>query len=139
MPGAGERAYAYAKVCGMLGKSFVGKRIPALGSAGRLAALDRLVFPQGGRELPERELLYDLEKRITGRAVSQIMLVLSSFARPPDFLTLLVRSWEYSDLKSSLNALVSGESSFSGWTDIGTLGTVNFSAFPDLSAMLKGT
>jgi vacuolar-type H+-ATPase subunit C/Vma6 len=139
MPGAGERAYAYAKACGLVGKSFVGKRIPALGSAGRLAALDRLVFPQGGRELPERELLHDLEKRITGRAVSQIMSVVSSFAKPPDFLALLVRSWEYGDLKSSLNALVSGESSFSGWTDIGALGTVNFAAFPDLSAMLKGT
>jgi vacuolar-type H+-ATPase subunit C/Vma6 len=139
MPGAGERAYAYAKACGLVGKSFVGKRIPALGSAGRLAALDRLVFPQGGRELPERELLHDLEKRITGRAVSQIMSVVSSFSDPPEFLTLLVRSWEYGDLKSSLNALVSGETSFSGRTDIGGLGTVNFAAFPDLAAMLGGT
>jgi vacuolar-type H+-ATPase subunit C/Vma6 len=139
MLGAGERAYAYAKACGIVGKSFVGKRMPALGSLTRLAALDRLVFPQGGRELPERELLHDLEKRITNRSVSQIMGVVSSFSKPPEFLTLLVRSWEYSDLKSSLNALVSGESSFTGWTDIGTLGTVNFAAYPDLSAMIKDT
>jgi vacuolar-type H+-ATPase subunit C/Vma6 len=139
MPGAGERAYAYAKACGIVGKSFVGKRIPSLESAGRLATLDRLVFPQGGRELPERELLHDLEKRITGRAVSQIMSIVSSFSRPPEFLALLVRSWEYSDLKSSLNALVSGESSFREWTDIGALGTVHFAAFPDLAAMLKDT
>ncbi|MDR0997699.1 MAG: V-type ATPase subunit [Treponema sp.] len=139
MPGAGERAYAYAKACGIVGKSFVGKRIPALGLADRLAALDRLVFPLGGRELPERELLHDLERRITGRAVSQIMSVVSAFSRPPEFLVLLVRSWEYGDLKSSLNALVSGESSFGEWTDIGGLGTVNFAAFPDLPAMIKGT
>ncbi|MDR3192268.1 MAG: V-type ATPase subunit [Treponema sp.] len=139
MPGAGERAYAYAKACGIVGKSFVGKRIPALESADRLAALDRLVFPRGGRELPERELLHDLEKRITGRAVSQIMSIVSSFSHPPEFLALLVRGWEYGDLKSSLNALVSGESSFKDWTDIGALGTVNFAAFPDLPAMLKDT
>ncbi|MDR1638004.1 MAG: V-type ATPase subunit [Treponema sp.] len=139
MPGAGERAYAYAKACGIVGKSFVGKRIPALGSAGRLAALDRLVFPKGGRELPERELLHDLERRITGRAVSQIMSIVSSFSNPPEFLTLLARGREYGDLKSSLNALVSGESSFRDWTDIGALGTVHFAAFPDLPAMLKGT
>jgi vacuolar-type H+-ATPase subunit C/Vma6 len=139
MPWSGERAYAYAKACGIVGRSFVGKRIPALESAGRLDALDRLVFPRGGRELPERELLHDLERRITGRAVSQILSIVSSFSNPPEFLALLVRGWEYGDLKSSLNALVNGENSFRDWTDIGALGTVHFAAFPDLSAMLKGS
>jgi vacuolar-type H+-ATPase subunit C/Vma6 len=117
----------------------VGKRIPSLAQADRLSSLDRLVFPQGGRELPERELLPDLERRVTGRAVSQILSIVSSYARPPELLLRLLRAWEYTDLKSSLNALVVGESSFPAWTDLGPFGTVRFSAYPDLAAMLKGT
>jgi vacuolar-type H+-ATPase subunit C/Vma6 len=137
--GAGERAYVYAKACGIVGKSFVGKRISSLARVERLSALDRLVFPQGGRELPERELLPDLERRITGREVSQILAIVSSFSKPPELLVRLLRTWEYADLKSSLNALVSGEPSFPSWTDLKSFGTVKFAAYPDLPAMLKGT
>jgi vacuolar-type H+-ATPase subunit C/Vma6 len=139
MAGTGERAYVYAKACGIVGKSFIGKRIPSLARLDRLSALDRLVFPQGSRELPERELLPDLEKRVTGRTVSQIFAIVSSFSKPPELLLRLMRTWEYADLKSSLNALVSGEPSFPSWTDLRSFGTVNFAAYPDLPAMLKGT
>ncbi|MDR1024990.1 MAG: V-type ATPase subunit [Treponema sp.] len=139
MPGAGERAFVYAKACGIMGKSFVAKRIPPLARLDRLSALDRLVFPQGSRELPERELLPDLERRITDRTVSRILAVVSSYSRPPELLLRLLRTWEYADLKSSLNALVGGESSFPSWTRLGPFGTVRFAAYPDLSAMLRGT
>jgi vacuolar-type H+-ATPase subunit C/Vma6 len=139
MPGAGERAYVYARVCGIVGKSLVGKRVSSLTRVDRLSALDRLVFPQESRELPERELLPDLERRITGRAVSQILSIVSSYSRPPELLSRLLRTWEYADLKSALNALVRGEPFFPLWTDLGPFGTVNFAAYPDLAAMLKGT
>ena len=42
----GERAFAYAKACGIIGKSFIGKRISALGKLHSLNELDRLVFPE---------------------------------------------------------------------------------------------
>jgi hypothetical protein len=35
--------------------------------------------------------------------------------------------------------LVSGEPAFSGWTNLGSFGTLRFAAYPDLAAMLKGT
>jgi vacuolar-type H+-ATPase subunit C/Vma6 len=139
MPGSGERAYVYAKVCGIVGKSLVGKRVSSLTRVDRLSALDRLIFPKDSRELPERELLPDLERRITGRAVSQILSIVSSFSRPPELLLRLLRTWEYADLKSALNALVSGEPGFPAWTDLGSFGTLRFAAYPDLAAMLKGT
>jgi vacuolar-type H+-ATPase subunit C/Vma6 len=129
----------YAKACGILGKSFVSRRIPDLTRPDRLSALDRLVFPGESRELPERELLPDLERRITGRAVSQILSIVSSYARPPEILLRLLRTWEYADLKAALNALVGGETSFPSWTGLGPFGTVRFVAYPDLPAMLKGT
>ncbi|GHV68625.1 hypothetical protein AGMMS49928_08610 [Spirochaetia bacterium] len=139
MPGTGERAYVYARSCGMLEKSFIGKRIAQLGSLTRLTELDRLIFPLAGRELPERELLRDLETRITGRAVKQVITLLSSFKKPPEFLVRLLRVYEYSDLKTCLNAFAGGERHVPAFTDISPFGTVNFKAYPDISAMLRGT
>ncbi|MDR2101126.1 MAG: V-type ATPase subunit [Treponema sp.] len=139
MPVSGERAYVYAKACGIIGKSFIGKRIPTLGGVGRLSELDRLVFPQSSRDLPERELLVDLENRIIGRSVNQIIAIVGSYRRPPPLLRRLVRVYEYGDLKSALSALSGGGGPAPVFTGIGPFGTVNFKAYPDLAAMLKGT
>jgi vacuolar-type H+-ATPase subunit C/Vma6 len=139
MPAAGERAYVYAKACGIIGKSFTGKRIPRLRAVTRLSELERLIFPAPGRELPERELLKDLENRITGRAVKQILAIVDSFARPPELLIRLLRAYEYSDLKTCLNLISSGEKAAPVFTNIGRFGVVKFEAFPDLDAMLGGT
>jgi vacuolar-type H+-ATPase subunit C/Vma6 len=143
MPGAGERAYVYAKACGIVGKSFLGKRISRLEGLTRLSELDRLVFPRTNRDLPERELLVDLEKRIIGRSVRQILAIVDSFSRPPELILRLVRSYEYGDIKSVLSAVggqnpgIPAKPPF--FTDLGRFGTVNFSAYPDLNAMLTGT
>jgi vacuolar-type H+-ATPase subunit C/Vma6 len=138
MPGTGERAYAYAKACGIIGKSFVGRRIPALAGCGRLSELDRLIFSQGSRDLPERELLKDLENRIIGRSASQILAIIDSFSRPPEFLSLLIRSYEYNDVKAALKALQAREKA-PGFIDIGPFRTVHFEAWPDKKAMFGGT
>ncbi|MDR0602273.1 MAG: V-type ATPase subunit [Treponema sp.] len=143
LPGAGQRAYAYAKACGIIGKSFVGRRVPRLTSAGRLSELDRLVFPESSRELPERELLPDMERRFTERAASSIIAIVECFSRPPEFPVLLLRGYEYADLKSVLAALSGsrGGGSFPAppFTKLGRFQTVNFGAWPDLTAMVKGT
>ncbi|MDR1446643.1 MAG: V-type ATPase subunit [Treponema sp.] len=138
MPGTGERAYVYAKACGIIGKSFVGRRIPALAGCSRLSELDRLIFSQGSRDLPERELLQDLENRITGRSAGEILAIIGSFSRPPEFLSLLIRSYEYSDVKSALRALSVREKA-PGFIDIGPFRTVHFEAWPDKKAMFGGT
>lgn len=91
MIGSGERAYAYAKACGIIGKSYVGRRMKALGQVTRLAELDRLVFPINSRNLPERELLPDLEKRFAGRFQDAADGIVACFRDPPEFLVLLSR------------------------------------------------
>ena len=139
MPGTGERAYAYAKACGIIGKSFVGKRIRRLEGVSRLSELDRMVFPQSSRDLPEKELLLDLEKRITGRSVNSIISIVKSFSAVPEFLKLLVRSYEYADLKTAISNIQDGDGKAPVHTDIGEFQTVKFDAWPDLTAMIKGT
>ena len=139
MPDAGERAYAYTKACGIIGKSFVGRRVSALSGLRSLSELDRLVFPELKRELPGRELLVDLEGRIVKRAVRQILSVINSYAKPPDLLVRQLRSYEYGDLKTCLHYLAGGRKTLPALCDIGRFRTVHFEAFPDLAAMLTGT
>ena len=137
MAGMGERAYMYAKACGIIGKSFVGRRSSALASVTRLSELDRLVFPRTARDLPERELLFDLERRLYRRSAEKIISVINSFAKPPDFLVRLLRSYEYADLKSCLNAIIAGEHKPPMVTDLGKFGVLRFGAYPDLPGMVK--
>ena len=136
---AGERAYAYTKACGIIGKSFVGKRVSALTGLGSLNELDRLVFPNLRRELPGQELLTDLEDRIVKRAVKHILSVINSYAKPPELLVRQLRSYEYGDLKTCLHYLAGGMETLPALSDIGRFRTVRFEAFPDLPAMLTGT
>ncbi|MDR2448053.1 MAG: V-type ATPase subunit [Treponema sp.] len=136
---SGERAYIYAKTCGIIGNSFVGKRVLSLMNVNRLAELDRLVFPEGSRELPERELLPDLEKRIIARSIAQIETIIGCFRNPPELLVIMLQSYEYENLKNALAALANNEAKPSRITDIGKFRTVNFEAYPDIEGMLKNT
>ncbi len=139
MTTSGERAYAYAKACGILGKSFIGPRIARLAGIARLSDLDRLIFAAKTVELPERELLVDLERRISRRTIGQILALVANYPRLPDLLERLIRAWEYADVKTALNARSADGISPPESTDLGRLGTVDFSAYPDLKAMLRGT
>jgi vacuolar-type H+-ATPase subunit C/Vma6 len=139
MPDRGKRAYVYAKVCGIIGKSFTGKGLPRLRGLTRLTDLDRLVFPGESRELPGDELLRDLENRITRRTVRQIISIVSSYSTVPELLVRLVRVYEYADVKSLLNHISSGEAGPPVFTRIKPFGTVNWEGYPDLKAMFQGT
>jgi vacuolar-type H+-ATPase subunit C/Vma6 len=138
-PDSGERAYTYAKACGIIGKSFVGKRISALKGIRSPSELDRLVFPEAHRELPGKELLSDLEKRIEKRAVDQILTIINSFLKPPELFIRQLRVYEITDLKTCLHHIAGGIKTLPSLCDIGHYRTIRFEAFPDLAAMLHGT
>jgi vacuolar-type H+-ATPase subunit C/Vma6 len=50
-----------------------------------------------------------------------------------------VRSYEYADLKSALAAFAAGDTKKLAFTGIGRFGTVKFSAWPDVPAMIRGS
>jgi vacuolar-type H+-ATPase subunit C/Vma6 len=139
MTNPGERAYAYAKACGIIGRSFVGKRRAALEKAQSLPELDRMIFPDSFANLPERELLYNLEKRIEDRTASSILSIVRGFSEPPEFFVLLLRAYEYTDLKSAVVAAIEKEPAAPPHTSIGRFQTVNFDAWPDIRKMVEGT
>jgi vacuolar-type H+-ATPase subunit C/Vma6 len=130
--------YAYARACGIIGKSLIGKRIPQLAVLRSLSDLERLVFKESRSEFPGKELLTDLEKRIIARTINQILLVICSFEKPPELLVQMLRVYEYSDLRTALQNIIYGEKTPT-LCDIGRFGTVNFKAYPDAAVMLKDT
>ena len=131
--------YAHAKACGIIGKSFLGKKISSLAGLHSLSELDRLIFPDIHRDLPGRELLVDLEHRITKRAVKQILVIVNSYPVPPEILVRMLRVYEYNNIKLCLQNISLGKKELPLLCDIGRFRTVNFQAFPDIEAMLKGT
>ncbi|MDR1597139.1 MAG: V-type ATPase subunit [Treponema sp.] len=139
VPGSGERAYVYAKACGIIGGSFIGKNLPKLAGLTRLSELDRLIFAANARDLPERELLVDLERRIINRTAKQIVTIVNSLGRPPELLVRLVRDFEYTDLKRAISASAGGERNPPAHTEIGRFATIDFGAYPRFDKMLKGT
>ncbi|MDR3122441.1 MAG: V-type ATPase subunit [Treponema sp.] len=139
MPGSGERAYVYARACGMIGKSFVGKGIARLRGITRLSELDRLVFAGEARDLPERELLLDFEQRVLNRVAAQIFTIVDSFRKPPELLVRMARDFEYADLKRAIAAAAAGEKKAPAVTEIGRFATVDFAAYPRFDRMLADT
>jgi len=136
---SGDASYAYAKACGIISKSYLGKRISILSGLHALSELDRQIFPDLRRELPGRELLLDLERRITERAVRQILTIVRSYSEPPELLVRMLKVYEYDDLKVCLQHIAAGKKNIPGISNIGSFGTVRFEAYPDIKAMIRGT
>jgi len=143
LPIHSDAPFAYSKACGILSKSFTGKKLSALAGLRSLSELDRLVFPGDHRELPGHELLLDLEHRLTDRAVRQILLIVQAYEKTPLLLTRMIKAYEYGDLKACLHVIMSEkdppESKKPHIADLGTFSTVNFNAFPDVASMVEGT
>jgi len=134
-----DSGYAYAKAGWLIGKSWLGGRASALTSLRTLTELDRLIFPDNYRELPGRELLPSLEKRIITRAARQILSVVNSYSNPPKLLVRMLKGFEYGDLKECLAHIAGGNNELPAISDIGRFKTIRFDAFPDIGAMIKKT
>jgi vacuolar-type H+-ATPase subunit C/Vma6 len=131
-----ERAYAYAKICGIIEKSFISNNFSKI-VLGDTNNIENMIFPgsSGGSDSKQGSL----EERIVKRSVASLLSVICFFRKPPPLVSLLMRSYEYADLKNVLNAICAGEETAPHYTNLGKFSTINFSAYPDLSVMLKGT
>ncbi|MCL2759549.1 MAG: V-type ATPase subunit [Treponema sp.] len=134
-----DDGYAYAKASWIIGKSFLGKRFNQLSGLHTLSELDRLVFPDSYRELPGRELLVDLERRIEQRAIRQILSIVKSYTHPHKLLVRMIKGYEHSDLKKCFTHISCGKYDVPALSDIGRFRNIRFDLYPDFPAMLKKT
>jgi len=132
-----DSGYAYAKASWIIGKSFLGRRMSLLSGIHSLSDLDKLIFPEQHKELPGRELLVDMESRITDRAVRQILSIVNSYTEPPKLLTRSLKIFEHSNLKECLSHIISGKKDKPKIYNIGRFKTIRFEHYPDAASMIR--
>lgn len=130
-----ERAFAYAKACGIIARSFVESRLSRLNAVSSLRDFTAQVL---GRDLPGEAGPGALERALAEKAIKEILSVVNSFQRVPPLLVRLIKSYEYADLKNALAAIRAGKAA-PAHSRLGRFSSIRFSAYPDLSRMLKGT
>lgn len=131
--------YAYAKTCGIISKSNIGKRLCTLRGLKTLDELDARVFFKRYGQRPSGESLSDLVNRISARSSGRIKAIVSSFSKPPELFERMLSAYEYEDLKKRLQLISGGEKEAPSPRDIGRFKTVNFHAYPDIAKMIKGS
>ena len=134
-------AYAYAKTCGIIGKSFIGERISSLLGIHSLSELDRLVCADSRRDNFQQLSMTpaNFETMIIRRAISQVLSVISSFSNPPALLIRMLKAYEYSDLKTCIHYIASGRQQPPVVSDIGRFTGIRFDKYPDTDTMLHGS
>jgi hypothetical protein len=145
-----DRAFIFAKACGIIGKSFVGPNLAKLKAVSSLEDLQKLVIadaPEGAAGTQD-SLLGDsgsrqidvmaLEAAIRQRAMRHILNVVGHYDKNPPIVAHLVQAVEYAELKNCINAIHENEKTPPAHTNIGRYASMHFDAYPDLEQMLIG-
>ncbi len=137
MPDGFEGAYAYARVCGSLARSYLGERTAALAMSSRVGEAWRSIFGEPPPALPEAELATAAELAVRARAVKALRGIAGSLIRAVPFFESLTRRWEFAYLKNVLAAVADRSTEAPGTGDPELEPGFHASAYPDLEAMLK--
>ena len=82
MDRSAANAYVYAKVCGMLSKSYVGERAAKLFSVKSLNELWGLLFAEEVPAVPETLLARQIEKKSEEKFISEYIKLVSCYSKP---------------------------------------------------------
>jgi vacuolar-type H+-ATPase subunit C/Vma6 len=134
-----ESAYAYARVCGSLARSFLGTRTSALAASHRVGEAWRAIFDEAPPALPEGELATAAERGVRFRAHDALMRIAGPLLKEEPFFAALVRKWEFSYLKSLLSAIVERAPEAPAVDDPSLHADFDVGGYPDLGSMLKKT
>lgn len=136
MFGSGDRAYAYTKACGIIGKSYIGKGIHVLEQLNRLSELQRLIQSDMDKDSCDIDSISQLEHAIIERCMNSLLSIVSSLSRPPELIILLLRAQEFNDLKSCLNSIAASDPLAPDIHAIPMYARIHFNAYPNLDSML---
>jgi vacuolar-type H+-ATPase subunit C/Vma6 len=128
-----ELAYAYARVCGSLARSFLGDRAASLATSPRVGEAWRIVFGEAPPVLPEVQLADQAEKKLQRRADSALRSIAGNSIDEEPFFACLIRNGEYSYVKRLLSAIVERSASAPEFDGL-ELG-IDVSAYPDFEKM----
>lgn len=131
----GADAFVYAKACGMLSRSFVGKASKKLFEVKRLHDLWALLFDDEVPLVPEGMLALLLERKASQRIASDLVYLLSVYDKPDPVVKALLSLFEYSNLKSVISSLTLGATEPPFMVSIGKFSLFDHSKWPDIAAM----
>jgi hypothetical protein len=104
-----ELSYVYARVCGALGRSWIGERSERLLAANRLPELWRTLFGDAPPALPETALVAATEARVVSQALLDFEALAASLRREEPFFLALRRKAEFARIKRILLAVRDSE------------------------------
>jgi|GEM_PF-1352936 len=137
MPARFEGAYAYARVCGSLARSYLGDRAAALAAQARVGEVWRGVFGDAPPALPESELADAAERAVRARPAEAFLDIGGALAAEDPFFAALLRKREQAYLKRVLSAIAEGSGEMPAAEDPGFKPGFDAAAFPDLDRMLR--
>lgn len=132
-------AYVFSKVCGMLTKTFTGKRAEELFKVQSLKELWRLVFNSEAPAIPEKLLAKELEMAASNSFVEQYKKLLSYYSDPDDILISLLHSFDYENLKQIGASLCFNEKELPDIVDITPYNVINYKEWPDIRKMTENS
>jgi hypothetical protein len=133
-----ESAYAYARVCGSLARSFLGERAASLAMSARVGEAWRSVFDESPPALPESELADLAERGLRTRPSEALRGIAGPLIREEPFFASLSRKAEFSYLKGVLAAASSGSGAPAPEEAPPGCG-FDASGYPDLDMMFRRT
>jgi vacuolar-type H+-ATPase subunit C/Vma6 len=139
VPDRFESAYAYARACGSLARSFLGTRAASLAMCARVGEAWRAVFGESPPAQPENELAAAAERGVRSRAGLALRKIAGGLLEEEPFFAALVRKWEFTHLKNVLSAAAGRSPEAPAVDDASLKPSFNAAAYPDLDAMLRQT
>lgn len=139
MDKSGASAYVYAKASGIIARSFVGNRTIKLFETKSLSELWSLIFNTEVPMVPEIMLAKQIEVEAQKKFIKQYIDLVSCYSKPEPIFTILLRFYEYSNLKDVVSSLVTGKNQLPSLVDIGKFATIDYSKYPDLAKMTENT
>jgi vacuolar-type H+-ATPase subunit C/Vma6 len=139
MDRSAANAYVYAKVCGMLSKSYVGERAAKLFSVKSLNELWGLLFAEEVPAVPETLLARQIEKKSEEKFISEYIKLVSCYSKPAKLLVNLLRSYDYENIKEIGAALCFKENKLPEVVDIGSFSEINYDEWPNIAKMTENS
>jgi hypothetical protein len=132
-----ESAYAYARACGSLARSYLGERAASLAMSPRVGEAWRSIFGEPPPALPEGQLADAAERGLRARAYRALKDIAGSLVDDEPFFASLVRSWETAYVKLVLSAAAEGAQEAPDSGDPCLVPSFDRSGYPDLDKMFR--
>lgn len=132
-------AFVFAKANGILGKSFTNHRTQQLFGAKSLGELWTLIFRTQPPLIPEVLLSQEIEEKAFSDFIGQYVKFIDCYDRPEQVLIDQLLLFEGENLKEIGAALCNSEQKLPKMIELGKYSSLDYSAWPDIKKITKGT